>query len=84
MFYRELKGEVGFEDYLEYVKEAPSRLFFKFCSGTHRLFEELDRHARREGSQECPIVSGLVRSLLSMFFMSVNHMISKDMSFWTT
>ena len=45
---------VEFEEYLEYVKEAPSRLFFKFRSGTHGLFEELGRHAGRDGSQECP------------------------------
>ena len=25
--YRELKWEIGFEEYLEHVKEAPSRLF---------------------------------------------------------
>ena len=41
--YRELKREIGFEEYLEYVKEALSRLFFKFRSGTHGLFEELGR-----------------------------------------
>ena len=39
---------------LRYVKGLPSRLFFKFCSGTHGLFEELGRHAKRGGSQECP------------------------------
>ena len=27
--YRELKHEIGFVKYLEYVKKAPSRLFFK-------------------------------------------------------
>ena len=33
--YRALKQEIGFEEYLKYVKEAPSRLVFKFRSGTH-------------------------------------------------
>ena len=37
----------------------------------------------KEGHRNVLIV-GLVRSQLSMFFSSVNHMISKDMSFWTT
>ena len=45
--YKELKWEIGFEDYLKYVKEAPSRLFQKFCSGTHGLSDELGRHAKR-------------------------------------
>ena len=35
--YRELKREIGFEEYLEYVKGAPSRLFLKFRSGTHAM-----------------------------------------------
>ena len=42
--YRQLKHEIGFEEYLEYVKGAPSRRFFKFHPGTHGLFEELGRH----------------------------------------
>ena len=28
--YRGLKREIGFEEYLQYVKQAPSRLFFNF------------------------------------------------------
>ena len=37
------------------VKGAPSRLFVKFRSSTHELFEELgSRHINRSGSQECP------------------------------
>ena len=44
--YRELKQEIGFEEYLEYVKGAPSRLFLKFRSGTHGLFEELGRYEK--------------------------------------
>ena len=45
---------VGFEEYLKRVKGPPSRLPFKFRSGTHGLFEELGRHAKGGGSQECP------------------------------
>ena len=29
-------------------------MFLKFCSSTHGLFEELGRHAKGCGSQECP------------------------------
>ena len=54
-FYRELKQEIGFEVYLEYVKGAPSRLLFlKFRSGIHGLFEGLGRHDKGGGLQECP------------------------------
>ena len=42
------------EEYLNYLKGAPARLFFKFRSGTHGLFEELGRHAKKGRSQECP------------------------------
>ena len=51
--YKELKQVVGFDEYLKYVKGPPSILIFMFCSGTHELFEELGRHAKRGGSQEC-------------------------------
>ena len=52
--YKELKRGVEFEEYLKYVKGPPSRLLFKFRSGAHWLFEELGRHAKMGGSQECP------------------------------
>ena len=42
--YRKMKREIGFEEYLEHVKEAPSRSFLKFHLGTYGLFEELGRH----------------------------------------
>ena len=44
--YKELKHGVGFEEYLQHVKGPYSRLFFKFRSGTHKLFGELGRHAK--------------------------------------
>ena len=37
---QQTKLEIEFEEYLEYVKVVPSRLFCKFCLGTHVLFEE--------------------------------------------
>ena len=49
-----MKREIGLEEYLEYVKEAPSRLFLKFRLGTHWLFEELVKHDKGDGSQKCP------------------------------
>ena len=66
--YRELKREVGFEDYLEYVKGEPSRLFFKFRPGTHGLFEELGRHASRGGSQEWPNCGACKESVKHVLF----------------
>ena len=47
-------NQVGFEEYLEYSKEALTGFLFKFCLDTHGLFEELDRHAKRGRSQEYP------------------------------
>ena len=52
--YRELKQEIGVEEYLEYAKRAASRLFFKFRSGIHGLLEELGRQCKGGGWQECP------------------------------
>ena len=57
--YKELKCDVGFEEYLQHIKGPSSRLFFNFCSGTHGLFEELGRHAKGSGFQECPNCGGL-------------------------
>ena len=48
--HKELKREVGFEEYLQHVKVPSSRLLLKFHSGTHGLFEELGRHAKGGGS----------------------------------
>ena len=48
-----MKREIGFEEYLEHAKQAPSRLFLKFCSGTQELFQELCRHNKGGEPQEC-------------------------------
>ena len=52
--YKELECGVGFEEYLKHIKGPSSGLFLKFRSGTHGLYEELGRHAKGGGSQECP------------------------------
>ena len=52
-FYKELKQEIGFEERLE---GAPSRLFLKFRSGTHGLFEGLGRHDKGVGYRNVLIV----------------------------
>ena len=50
--YKELRWEIGFEEYLEYVKEGPSSFFLTFRSGTHGLYNELGKHAKRDGSHD--------------------------------
>ena len=81
---KELKRGVGSGEYLKLVKGPSSRLFVKFSSGTHGVFEELGRHAKGGwvGLWNVLIV-GLVRSLLSMLFLSEHHMIPRDNIFWT-
>ena len=66
--YKEMKQEVGFEEYLEYIKGTPSRLFFKFHSGTHWVFEELGRHMKRGGSQGCPVCGACMESVEHVLF----------------
>ena len=69
--YRELKWEIGFEEHLEYVKVAPSRLFLSFVQvpmGCLMTWVGM----MGSGSQ------GLVRNQLSMFFLSMHHMIPRD------
>ena len=66
--YRELKEEIELEEYLKYVKGAPSRLFLKFRLGTHGLFEELGRHANGDAGLRNVIIVGPVKSWLSMYF----------------
>ena len=39
---------------MKHVNRPFSTLFLKFLSGTLGLFEELGRHAKWGGSQECP------------------------------
>ena len=53
---RELKRKIRFEENLEYVKGAPSRLFLKFFSGTHGLSGELGRHDKGVGHRNVLMV----------------------------
>ena len=66
--YKELKREVGFEEYLQYVKGERSGLFFKFLLGTHWLFKALGRRANRGGSQECPNCGAYKESVEHVLF----------------
>ena len=79
--YRELKWEIGFVQYLEYVKGAPSRLVFKFCSGTHGLFEELGRHANGGGPRECPNCGACKESVEHALFECASYD-SQGLIFW--
>ena len=65
--------EIGFEEYLEYVKGAPSRWFLKFRSSTHGLFEELGRHDKGGVGHRSVLIVGLVKNRLSRSFLSVHE-----------
>ena len=45
--FKELKHGVGFEEYLNLLRDPLLDCFLKFRSGTHRVFEELGRYAKR-------------------------------------
>ena len=81
--YRDLKKEVGFEEYSQYVKGADARLFFKFRSGTHRLFEELGRHVGGGGSQECPTCGALKESVEHVLFECPSYDSQRQFFFYT-
>ena len=49
-------------------------MLFKVCSYTHGHFEELDRHAKGGGSQQCPHY-GACRELVEHVHLSVHGMI---------
>ena len=50
------------------VKGLHSRVFFKFRSCTHGVFEELGRHAKRGGSHECPDCGACEESVEPVLF----------------
>ena len=75
--YRELTREIGFEKYLEYVKEAPSRLFLSFTRVPMGCLRSSVGMIRGVGHRSVLIV-GLVRYQLSMLFLSVHHRIPRD------
>ena len=66
--YKVLKKDFGLEEYLNHVHGAHARLFFKFRSGTHGLFEELGRHTNRKGLQECTICGAPRESVKHVLF----------------
>ena len=78
--YKELKCGVGFEENLKHVKGPSSTctctLRLKFCSGTHGLLRSWVGMLKGASLRNVLIV-GLVRSLLSMFFLRVHHMIPR-------
>ena len=61
------------EEYLKYVKGPLSRLFFTFLSGTHWLFEELGRHVKGGGSQECPNCGACKESVEHVLFECASY-----------
>ena len=71
--YWELIWDIGFEEYLGYVKEVSFRLFLKFCLGTHGLFEELCRHDKGGGSQECPNCMACKESFEHLLFKCASY-----------
>ena len=72
--YKELKRGVGFEEYLRYVKGPPSRLFLSSVRVPMAFLRNWVGMLRGVGLRNVLIV-GLVRSLLSMFVLSVHHTI---------
>ena len=74
---RELKWEVGPEEYLEFVKGVPYRLFFNFVRVPMRCLRNWLGMLIRVGYRSVLTV-GLVRNQLSMFCFSVVHMIPRD------
>ena len=80
--YRELKREIGFEEYLKHVKGAPCRLFLKFCLCTDGLFEELGRHDEGGWSQECPNCGACKESVEHVLFVCASYD-SQGLVFWT-
>ena len=59
------------------MQRKPMLGWFKFCCGTHGLFEELGRNVNKGGSQECPNW-GALNCQLSMFCLSLQHMSSSS------
>ena len=65
---KKVKHGVGVEKYLKHVKGPPFRLLFKVCSSTYGHFDELGRHAKSGGSQECPYRGARKQYVERVFF----------------
>ena len=66
--YEKFGKKVEFKKYLHGVREAGTRLLFKFRSGTHGLNEELGRHRGREGKLECTLCGAECDSLVHVLW----------------
>ena len=78
--YRELKWEVGPEVYLEFVKGVPSRLFKNIIQVPMGCLRNWVGMLTSVGYKSILSV-GLVRNQLSMFCLSVVHIIPRDKFF---
>ena len=76
-FSRELKREIGLEDYLEYVKGTSSRFFKSFFRVPMGCLRSLVDMLTRMGQGSVLIVV-FVRSWLSKFFLNVHRIIPTD------
>ena len=71
---------VGFEEYSKHVNGLPSRLFLNIVQVPMDFSRSWASMLSEVGHRNVLIV-GLVRSLLSVLFLSVHHMIPKDKLF---
>ena len=75
--YRNLELEVGFEDYIDYIKGLPSTLFLKFHPGAFGLLSSWVGLLIGVGNTRDLVVE-LIRRWLSMLFLSAYHMLPQD------
>ena len=73
---------LGLRNILQHVKGPSSRLFLRFAQVPMDFMRSWVDMLRGVGLRNVIFV-GLVRSLLSIFFLSVRHMIPKDKNFLT-
>ena len=78
--YKELKCGFGFEEYLQHVKGPSSSLLFGFVQVPMDFLRSWVGMLKGLGLRNVLIV-GLMKSLLSMFFLSVHCMIPRDKIF---
>ena len=75
-----MKQEVGFEEYLEHINGAPSKLFLSFVQVPMGFLKRWVGTQREVGPRNV-LIMGLVRCLLSMSFLSVHHTIPRNKIF---
>ena len=74
LVYSEVKREVVFEEYFEHINGAHSRLLLNCVQIPMEFLKSWVGTQRKVGPRNVLIV-GLVRSLLSMSFLSLHHAI---------